>query len=130
MVVAREDVLDPESEESGAWPRFAPPELDRCLACVREEDGFPHAARGLDPRDGPIVLPEHIEPVVADAEAYRRCRALYRRLESDPPIAETRALDQRAAGQAWSAAGAYRDPPAELEARPLHAGLIAVGGRR
>ena len=100
--------------------------LDCRLGRVGQEDGLSRAAGGLDPRDGPVVLAEELEPVVANREPDGRRRTLDGQLESHPPVAETGALDLRAARAARNVAGSHGNPAAKLEGDALHAGRVSI----
>src|SRR6266436_5208473 len=121
VIVARQDVLDTKSEERRPLRRL-PPDLDGGLGRVRQEDGFARGTWNLDPRDGPVVLAEQLEPLVTNLQPRRRRRALEGQLEGDAAVAEPRALDLRAAGPARDLAGSHGDPAAELGGDALHRG--------
>jgi hypothetical protein len=129
VIVARQDVLDAQPEEARPLRRGLPPDLDGGLRRVRQEDGLTRAAGGFDPRDGPVVLAEELEPLVANPEPSGWRRALEGQLERDAAVAEPRALDLGAAGSARDVAGSHDDPASQLGGDALHGGRVAVSRR-
>src|SRR6516165_11763416 len=94
MVIARENVLHPEPEEARivSWPLGI--KGDRDLTRIRQERDLMHTTRAFDACQGTIILPQHVTPVIADAEVGRGARAVQGECQREACITQPGALER------------------------------------
>src|SRR6516165_5496953 len=124
MVIASDYVLNPEPEEARivSWPLGI--KGDRDLTRIRQERDLMHTTRAFDACQGTIMLPQHITPVIADAELGRGARAVEGEDQREACIPQPGALERGPASATRAVIGAHMDALMKQDGHALGAARV------
>src|SRR5215470_677757 len=124
MVIASDYVLNPEPEEARivSWPLGI--KGDRDLTRIRQERDLMHTTRAFDACQGTIMLPEHVTPVIADAELDRGFRAVQGAGQREAGITQPGTLERGPTSATRAVIGAHMDALMKQDGHALGAARV------